>query len=123
VTICLTASLIWYDGFMSRFSISTVFICIAVALVVLSFCKSTPVIEPAQRVDPSGSEGSTIPGFTIPERRHMPDPGEVAVRVFWAEPLAFLATLATIHGVRKLWQSIPHKSKAELSDSSSQSQG
>ena len=96
---------------MCRFSIPTVFICGAVALVVLSYCKNIPVTVPEQRVHVP----ETLVYYTIPGRSYKPEPGEVVDRLLWAEPLAFIATLLAIKGVRKIWHSIPRDKNRDSS--------
>jgi hypothetical protein len=109
---------------MARFSLSTMLICIFVAALVLSYCMNLPVRE----VDPNwrftGPKGHyTIHrdySYTVNGGEYRPPRrNEVLLRLAWFEPLSLALTLFAIRGVRKLWRSIPHKSKAELSDPSS----
>jgi hypothetical protein len=89
---------------MARFSLSTLLICIFVAAVVLSYCMNVPATKQGFRTPPLTGEVYFYKG--------VPQPKDIAWRLLWAEPLAMVATLLAIQGVRKIWQSIPHKSKA-----------
>src|SRR6185369_7013385 len=48
--------------------------------------------------------------------RRSPTPTEIYWRLAWAMPLALITTVLTIQAIRKIWRSIPHKSKAALSE-------
>jgi hypothetical protein len=114
---------------MFRFSLSTLLICIFVAAVVLSYCMNLP-IEMSDWSVTRWENGKWIynppPNYWWTDSSHavrLPDKTEIIWRLAWFEPLTLALTLFAIHGVRKIWRSIPHKSNGELSDpNSSQSQ-
>lgn len=88
---------------MFRFSLSTLLICIFVAAVVLTYCTNVEVYDASLF---KHGESCYWP-FREPNQT------EIIQRLAGAEPLALIATLLAIQGVRKIWQSIPHKSKAD----------
>ena len=107
---------------MFRFSLSTLLICILVAAVVLSFCMNVPV-EPdvrwGRQLDQPGiTYGWTDSSHIFELERRSPTQTEIYWRLAWAMPLALVTTVLTIQAIRKIWRSIPHKSKAALSDPS-----
>src|SRR5262249_29864254 len=112
---------------MFRFSLSTLLICIFVAAVVLSYCMNLPVETDAgwgARWENGKWVYHSPPTFFWRDSAHenpltLPNKTEIAWRLAWAEPLALITTLLVIQGVRKIWRSIPHKSKAERSEPSS----
>jgi hypothetical protein len=115
-----SATNIWYDDGMFRFSLSTLLVCIFVTAVVLSFCMNVPV-EPdvrwGRQVDQPGvTYGWTDASHIFELERRSPTKTEIYWRLAWAVPLALITTLLAIQAVRRIWRSIPHKSKAALSD-------
>src|SRR5262245_13064258 len=95
---------------MFRFRLSTLLICIFVAAVVLTYCMNLPVLnDPVwQHVD---ADGSVKNYYHTDADFHRPYKEEILSRLAWAEPLALIATFLAIVSVRKVWRSIPHKSK------------
>src|SRR5262249_34458209 len=95
---------------MFRFSLSTLLICIFVSALVLSYCMNRPVEtnwwslpynHPAE-ITYVWTDSSSSHGYAL----RSPTKAEILVRLAWAEPLAIVATLLAIQGVRKIWRSI-----------------
>src|SRR5262245_3592243 len=106
---------------MFRFSLSTLLICIFVAAVVLTYCMNLPVREHA---NPNWQYHYSNPGegekdyYFVSDGAECraPHRDEIVFRLAWAEPPALITTLLAIQAVRKIWRSIPHKSKAASPD-------
>jgi len=101
---------------MFRFSLSTLLICIFVAAMVLSYCMNLPVepdIRWGRQVDqPEITYGWTDSTHLFAIGSRSPTKTEIYWRLAWAVPVALVTTVLAIQGVRKLWRSIPRKTKA-----------
>ena len=74
---------------MIRFSLATMLVCIMVSAIFLSYCMSVPFADKR--------------GYHYDMRS--PEPPELLQRLAWTEPGAIVLTLATIHVIRRVWQS------------------
>jgi hypothetical protein len=81
-----------------QFSLATIFVCVAVMAVVLTYCVSKPVVEPAPYSDSPFDKGI----FNLYDSARNPTLGEVLLRFCCYAPPSLAATLAIFWGIRRL---------------------
>jgi len=96
---------------MFRFSLSTLLICIFIAAVVWTYCVNIPVKDEIREELFPGIDIWVLPRPTI----RAPRKKEIIERLAWSEPLALVATLLAIQGIRKIWRSIPRDKNRDSS--------